>query len=66
MTRNMQKIMSLTRALRVSGLDQDKYDETLKNIIVCLADEVIHLTREIETVRAAASRAERMGRMYRG
>lgn len=66
MTRNQQKIMALTRELRVSDTSSDKHNDLLRQIILTLADEVIYLSRELETVRTAAGRAERMSRIYRG
>jgi hypothetical protein len=59
MTRNLQKIMALTRAIRAQGAT----DDLLKETVVTLADEVVRLHHELETVRSTATRAERQSRM---
>ena len=53
------KILQLQRQLQQSG----PTDQLLKDIVIALADEVIYLSRELETVRGTASRAERQSRM---
>lgn len=59
MTRNLQKVLALTRQIRAEG----PTDQLLKDVIVTLADEVVWLHRELETVRTTAARAERQSRM---
>jgi hypothetical protein len=59
MTRNLAKVMQLTAAIRKQGAT----DDLLKQVVLVLADEVVHLSRELETVRSVASRAERQSRM---
>lgn len=59
MTRNLQKVLALTRQIRADG----PTEQLLKETIVALADEVVWLHRELETVRGQASRAERQSRM---
>lgn len=59
MTRNLQKVLALTRQIRAEG----PTEQLLKDVIVALADEVVWLHRELETVRSTAQRAERQSRM---
>lgn len=62
MTRNLAKVVQLTKAIRAQG----PTDDLLKQAVVALADEVVHLTRELETVRSQAQRADRNARIYSG
>ena len=62
MTRHEVKILQLQRQLQQSG----PTDQLLKDIVIALADEVIYLSRELETVRGTASRADRNARLGYG
>jgi hypothetical protein len=62
MTNNLTKVIQLTKAIRSQGAT----DDLLKQVVLALADEVIHLHRELETVRSTASRAERQSRIHYG
>lgn len=56
---NVMRVIQLTAAIRKQG----PTDDLMKQVIVTLADEVIHLSRELETVRSMAQRAERQSRL---
>lgn len=62
MTRNLSKVIQLTKAIRSQGATED----LLKQVVLALADEVIHLNHEIETVRGTATRAMHQSRMFSG
>lgn len=62
MTRNLAKVVALTKAIQQQGAT----DDLLKQVVLALADEIIHLSRELETVRSTATRADRQSRIYGG
>lgn len=56
---NVARLAAITRAIQKDGPS----DENLKQAVLLLADEVIWLSRELDSVKTTAMRAERNARM---
>lgn len=59
MRANIARIQAIIRAIQKDGPS----DVHLKQAVLLLADEVIYLSRELDSVKTTAQRAERNSRM---